>query len=124
MQIANVGDPLQRDWQADIAAEPSQAVSQAGFAQMPGSEVPSVKETTAPISTSFDDPSLFFNDRRKFAYDATGSSASGPVYVGRPWMAHSSTMFPVDGSFTSIARRCAGSEQSSESVKNPTTTLA
>ena len=67
MQIWNVGELLQRAWQADTAAGASQAASQTGFAQMPGSSVPSCSETTDPISTSFALPSPFFRERKKFA---------------------------------------------------------
>jgi hypothetical protein len=62
-----VGAPWQRALQASIWACESHWLSQAGFWQMPASLVPSARETTAPISTSFGLPSAFFRPRRKLA---------------------------------------------------------
>jgi hypothetical protein len=55
---------------------------------------------------------------------AAGSSEGAADPSLRASWAHRSITLPVAGSFTSIERRCAGSEQSSASVKKATTTLA
>src|SRR5262249_38187866 len=67
MQIWKVGAWAHRFWQMSVAGGASQAASHTGFAQRPGSCVPSASETPEPISISFPDPSEFCSDLRKLA---------------------------------------------------------
>ena len=77
----------------------------------------------AATCTSLGLPSALVSARRKFAYRATGSSDETAVPSPLACCAHWSTTFPW-ASFTSMEKRCWGSEQSSASVKKATTTFA
>ena len=77
----------------------------------------------AATSTSLALPSEFVSERRKFTYVAAGSSDTAMLPSLAACWAHWSMTFPF-ASFTSIEKRCCGSEQSSASLTNATTTLA
>src|SRR5947209_2865329 len=103
MQMVYVGACPQRWTQLALAAAESHCESQAGFAQSPGSCEPFARLTSAATSTSFAFPSALFMVRRKFTYDATGSSDGTLDPSLADSCAHLSMMAPVAGSFTSDA---------------------
>ena len=125
MQIWYVGAGPQRFSQRSLPPKvESHSASQAGLVHIPGSCEPFARLTSEATSISLALPSAFFIVRRKFTYAATGSSAGTlDPSLADSW-AHLSTMAPVLGSLTSEEARWPGSEQSSASLRNATTTLA